>query len=54
MWVGLLSQVIQWMKESGQPHLLSSLSKDVRTCEEQLSQLETHDEAIEVILHQTI
>ena len=36
------------MQQSGQPHLLPSLGKDLRTCEEQLSQLETHNEAIEV------
>ena len=48
LWVGLLSQVIQWMKQSGQPQLLPSLGKDLRTCEEQLSQLEVHDETIEV------
>lgn len=53
IWVGLLSQVTQWMKQSGLPHLSSSLGKDLRTCEKQLSQLESHNETVEVISHKT-
>jgi len=45
---GALFQVTQWMEQSGLPHLSPSVSKDLRTCEEQLSRLESHDEAIEV------
>ena len=46
--MALFSQVMQWIKQSSQPHLRPSLGKDLQTCEEQLSQSESHNEAIEV------
>ena len=48
LWVGLLSQVMQWIKQSGHPHLSPSLGKDLRACEEQQSKLESHNETVEV------